>query len=46
MTKLRAILLLKPDFYGMNKIVFNNRVIPSLKTNQAIPCKVIEGKKW
>ena len=44
-TKLRAILLIEADFNRMNKIIFNSRVILSLETNQAIPYKVIGGRR-
>ena len=30
-TKLRAILLLEADFNGINKILFNTRLIPSME---------------
>ena len=29
--KLRAILLLEADFNGLNKIIFNSRVLPALE---------------
>ena len=39
--KLRAILLLETDFNAMHKIIFNNRLIPSIEADKAIPMEVI-----
>ena len=45
MAKLRAILLLEVDFNRLNKIIFNNRVLPKLEQDKAIPVEVIGGKR-
>ena len=42
--KLRAILLLEVDFNGLNKIIYNHRVLPKLEDNRVIPYEVI-GKR-
>ena len=39
--KLREILFLKADFNIMNKIVFKNRLIPSLEVVNTIPHETI-----
>ena len=39
--KLRAIFLLEADYNELNKMVFNNRVMLSLKSNNSIPFKII-----
>ena len=44
-SKLRAILLLESDFNGLNKIIFNRRVILKLEEKRVIPCKIIEGRR-
>ena len=44
-SKLRAILLLEADFNALNKIVFNNRTLPSLEANGSIPYEVIGGRR-
>ena len=43
--KLRAILLLEADFNALNKIVFNNRLIPKLEEVDAIPVEIIGGRR-
>ena len=43
--KLRAILLLEVDFNAMHKIIFNNRLIPSIEADKAIPMEVIGGRR-
>ena len=43
--KLRAILLLEADFNALHKIVFNNRLIPKLEEADAIPVKIIGGRR-
>ena len=43
--KLRAILLLEADFNAMHKIIFNNRLIPSIEAHKAIPMEVIGGRR-
>ena len=43
--KLRAILLLEADFNALHKIIFNNRLIPNLEANNAIPMEVIGGRR-
>ena len=43
--KLRAILLLEADFNAMHKIIFNNRLIPSIEASDAISMKVIGGRR-
>ena len=43
--KLRVILLLKVDFNAMQKIIFNNRLIPELEAEDAIPPEVIGGRR-
>ena len=42
---MRAILLLEVDFNGLNKIIYNRRVLPKLEANRVIPYEVISGKK-
>jgi len=44
-TKLRAILLLEADYNTVNKIIFNNRVIPSIKQDDRIPYEIIKGRQ-
>jgi hypothetical protein len=44
-SKLRAILLLEADFNALNKIVFNNRTLPSLEANGSIPYEIIGGRR-
>ena len=43
--KLRAILLLEADFNGLNKIIYNSRVIPALEKRGDIPFEVIRGRR-
>ena len=43
--KLRAILLLEADFNVINKIIFNTRLMPSLKKFQSIPKELIGGRR-
>ena len=43
--KLRAILLLEADFNAIHKIIFNNRLIPTLEVANAIPMEVIGGRR-
>ena len=43
MRKFRAILLLEADFNAANKIIFNIRLILTLKYLRIIPNKTIEG---
>ena len=43
--KLWAILLLEADFNAMHKIIFNNRLIPSIEAANAIPIEVIGGRR-
>ena len=43
--KLRAILLLEADFNAMHKIIFNNRLIPRIEADNAIPLEVIGGRR-
>ena len=43
--KLWAILLLEADFNAMHKIIFNNRLIPSIEAANAIPMEVIGGRR-
>ena len=44
-SKLRAILLLEADFNVLNKIVFNNRILPLLEANGSIPYEIIGGRR-
>ena len=44
-TKLRALLLLEADYNTVNKIIFNNRVLPSLEWEERIPYEII-GRCW
>ena len=44
-SKLRAILLLEADFNVINKIIFNTRLIPTLKNRNEIPYKIIGGRR-
>ena len=43
--KLRAILLLEADLNGLNKIIYNSRVILALEKRDNIPFKVIGGRR-
>ena len=43
--KLRAILLLEADFNAIHKIIFNSRLIPSIKAANAILMEVIGGRR-
>ena len=43
--RLRTILLLEADFNAMHKIIFNNRLIPSIEAVNAIPMEVIGGRR-
>ena len=43
--KLRAILLLEADFNALHKIIFNNRLIPNLDINNAIPMEAIGSRR-
>ena len=43
--KLRAILLLEVDFNAGHKIIFNNRLIPTLEATNTIPGEVIGGRR-
>ena len=43
--KLRAILLLEADFNGINKIIFNTKLIPSIEHSQSIPREIIGGRR-
>jgi len=43
--KLQAILLLEVDFNAMDKIMFNNRLIPNIEAMNAIPMEVIGGRR-
>ena len=43
--KLRAILLLEADFNGLNKIIYNSRVIPELEKREEIPFEVVRGRR-
>ena len=45
MQKLRAILLLEADFNVMNKIISNNRLMPRLEADEAIPIEVIGRRR-
>ena len=44
-TKLRVILLLEVDFNGMNKIIFNMKVIPTLEYHKSISYKLLEKEE-
>ena len=44
-TILRAILLLEADFNGVNKILFNTRLIPSMEQAHIIPKEIIGGRR-
>ena len=41
MSKLRIILLLEADFNGLNKIIFNSRLILIMERAYAIPYEII-----
>ena len=43
--KLRVILLLEADFNGLNKIIYNSRVIPELEKREEIPFEVVGGRR-
>ena len=43
--KLRAILLLEADFNTMHKIIFNNRPLPKIEADNAIPMEIIGGRR-
>lgn len=43
--KLRAILLLEADFNAMHKIIFNNRLMPRIEADNAIPMEIIGGRR-
>ena len=40
-TKLRVILLLEADYNAVNKIIFNNRVMPSIEQDNRILHKIV-----
>ena len=44
-TKLRAILLLEANFNGVNKILFNTRLIPLMEQAHVIPKEIISGRR-
>ena len=44
-SKLRVILLLEADFYDLNKLVFNIRLILSLEHKKAIPYEIIGRRR-
>ena len=44
-TKLRVILLLEADFNELDKIIFNNRILPKLEQDKAISAEVIGGRR-
>ena len=44
-TNLRAILLLETDFNALNKIIFNNRVIPVIEASNSIPEEIIRDRR-
>ena len=43
--KLRAMLLLEADFNMMQKIIFDNKLIPKLEAANTILIKVIDGRR-
>jgi len=43
--KLRAILLLEKDFDRLNKIIFNNRILPKLEQDKVIPAEIIGERR-
>ena len=43
--KLRTILLLEADFNRLNKIIFNNRVLPKLEQDKAVLTEVIGRRR-
>ena len=43
--KLRAILLLEADLNALHKIIFNEKVLPTIKRYNQIPKEVIEGRR-
>ena len=43
--KLRAILLLEADFNGINKIIFNTKLIPSIEHSQSILREIISSRR-
>jgi len=45
MTKLRAILLLEANFNALNKIIFNDRVIPRIEISNTILYEVIGRRR-
>ena len=45
MQKLQAILLLEADFNAMHKIIFNNRLIPRIEAENAIPLEAIGRRR-
>ena len=45
-SKLRAILLLEEDFNTLNKLIFNMRLIPSLKYKKYISHEVIDERSY
>ena len=44
-SKLRAIFLLEAVFNGLNKIVFNGRVLPSLEMKKEIPYEIMSRRR-
>ena len=44
-SKLRAILLLEVDFNGLNKLIYNTRVLLILENSQSIPYEIIGGRR-
>ena len=44
-SKLRAILLLEVDFNGLNKLIYNTRVLPKLENSYSIPYEIIGGRR-
>ena len=44
-TKLRAILLLEANFNGINKILFNTRLIPLMEQAHIIPKEIIGSRR-
>jgi len=44
-TKLRALLLLKAEFNTLNKIIFNNRALPTIEASKTILYEIIGGRR-
>ena len=43
--KLRSILLLEADLNALYKIIFNERVLPTIKRHDQMPKEVIGGRR-